>query len=314
MTGADLGALGVVGFFALLGFRRGGLDMAASLAALAVGLGTALVALRPLAAAFPLGPTPGASGALWFLIVFAVLQVGLATLFSRALHRRFPDLAGRIADRLLGLVPGALEGALVAALLALVLLLAPQGLVGADELAEGRVTGPLLRVGGAMQSALHEEFGSGVRELLGMGPPIGVPDRRYPLPRTSHGEREPAAEEELFERMNGARRDAGLPLFEREAALDEVARAHAEDMWRRGYFGHADPEGHDVVSRVEARGVAFGVVGENLALAPTAQVAHRGLMDSAGHRANLLSPKFRRAGVGAVRGPTGATFVQVFRD
>lgn len=314
MTLPDLTALTVIALFAFLGYRRGGLDMAATLLAVVLGVAAALGLQRPLSAAFPLGSTPEASRAAWFLILFASVHLLTVTLVSRLLRRSYATWTGRRRNRWLGVLPGALEGVLVAAMFVLVLLLAPQKLATADELQQGAVTGPLLKLGGLMQAAIHEEFGSGVRELLGMGPPIGVPDRRYPLPATSHGERDPAAEEELFELLNSARREAGLPLLERDGALDEVALAHSEDMWRQGYFGHSDPDGRDVSWRVESRGLDYLTVGENLALAPTAGVAHRGLMDSPGHRSNMLSAGFRRVGVGAVRGPTGVTFTQVFRD
>lgn len=310
----DALALAVVALFGLLGYRRGGLDMMATFLGILVGLAAALGAQRTLAAVAPLGSTPEASRAAWFLILFATGQLVTVTVVSRLLRRRYSSWAGTRRNHWLGLLPGLLEGTVVAAMLVLVLLLLPQKLATADELHEGAVTGPLLKLGGVMQAAIHEEFGSGVRELLGMGPPIGVPDRRYPLPATSHGEREPGAEQELFDLLNGARREAGLPLLERDSALDEVAVGHCGDMWRRGYFGHADPEGRDVQFRVEERGLGYTLVGENLALAPTAGVAHRGLLDSPGHRSNMLSSKFRRAGVGAVRGPTGVTFTQVFRD
>lgn len=314
MSPADLLAAAVVALFAFLGYRRGGLDMAATFLGVVLGLVAALGLSGLLSAAVPLGSTPEASRAAWFLLLFAVVQLLVVSVASRSLRRRFAAQVGRRRNRWLGLLPGAVEGVLVAAMFVLILLLVPQKLASADSLQEGPVTGPLLKLGGLMQAAIHEEFGSGVRELLGMGPPIGVPDRRYPLPRTRHGEREPASEEELFALLNISRQEAGLPLLERDPSLDEVALAHSEDMWRQGYFGHSDPEGRDVAWRVDQRGLDYAVVGENLALAPTAGVAHRGLMDSPGHRSNMLSARFHRVGVGAVRGPTGVTFTQVFRD
>jgi uncharacterized protein YkwD len=42
--------------------------------------------------------------------------------------------------------------------------------------------------------------------------------------------------------------------------------------------------------------------GENLALAPTLTIAHEGLMNSPGHRANILQKKFGRVGIGVMEG------------
>jgi uncharacterized protein YkwD len=86
-------------------------------------------------------------------------------------------------------------------------------------------------------------------------------------------------------------------------------------MWRRNYFGHVSPEGHDAGDRLNAAEVSYQMAGENLALAPTLQSAHTGLMNSEGHRANILDPDFRRVGIGVIdNGYYGKMFVQVFTD
>ena len=52
-----------------------------------------------------------------------------------------------------------------------------------------------------------------------------------------------------------------------------------------------------------------------LALAPTVEIAHTGLMESPGHRANILRPGFRHIGIGALRArPYGIMFTQNFTD
>lgn len=314
MTATDLAALAVIGLFAFLGYRRGAMDVAASFVAVALGLGAGYLFGEPLATKWPVGPTTESSRAAWFLFLFAAGQLSSVSWMSRALRRRYGSAVTRPANRWLGTLPGAVEGALLASMMVLLLLLAPQQPVPADVLAEGPVTGPLLRVGTVLQETLYEELGTGIRELVGLGPPVGQPDRRYPLPATTHKVDAPEAADELFRLLNEARGEAGLPLLERDPSLDEVAREHCLDMWSRGYFGHSDPEGRDVAARMEARRLDFLVVGENLALAPSAAVAHRGLMDSPGHRSNILSARYHRGGVGAVRGPSGLTFTQVFRD
>jgi len=43
--------------------------------------------------------------------------------------------------------------------------------------------------------------------------------------------------------------------------------------------------------------------------------AHNGLMNSEGHRANILEPEFRKIGIGVIdNGVYGKMFVQVFTD
>ena len=66
---------------------------------------------------------------------------------------------------------------------------------------------------------------------------------------------------------------------------------------------------------MRAVGVTYQAAGENLALAPTVQVAHEGLMNSPGHRANLLNARFRRVGIGVADGGMhGKMFTQNFTD
>jgi len=65
---------------------------------------------------------------------------------------------------------------------------------------------------------------------------------------------------------------------------------------------------------VEA-GITFNVVGENLALSPTLLIAHTGLMNSEGHRKNILDPAFHHLGIGVIdNGIYGKIFVQIFTD
>jgi uncharacterized protein YkwD len=101
----------------------------------------------------------------------------------------------------------------------------------------------------------------------------------------------------------------------RDPAIDEVARAYSKTMLQRGFFSHDTPEGQSPFDRMRVGGVDFVVAGENLALAPTVTLAHQGLMDSPGHRANILRPEFGRVGIGAaVADGRGRMFTQNFAN
>ncbi|MGB6881746.1 MAG: CAP domain-containing protein, partial [Microgenomates group bacterium] len=123
------------------------------------------------------------------------------------------------------------------------------------------------------------------------------------------------AEAEMFRFLNQEREKIGLTKLVWEPEIVPVARAHATDMWERRYFGHVSPEGEDVGDRLDKAGVNYGFAGENLALAPTISTAHIGLMNSEGHRANILESKFKKVGVGVIdNGVYGKMFVQVFTN
>jgi uncharacterized protein YkwD len=86
-------------------------------------------------------------------------------------------------------------------------------------------------------------------------------------------------------------------------------------MLARGYFSHVTPDGKDPFDRLRAEGVRFLNAGENLALARNLAMAHQGLMDSPGHRANILRPQFGRVGIGIVdAGRYGLMVTQNFRN
>lgn len=123
----------------------------------------------------------------------------------------------------------------------------------------------------------------------------------------------------LLVAMNAARAAEGLPPFEPDAALEEVAYTRARNLVLGGYFDHYGPDGESAFSELAARGIVYALAGENLARnnypeARTVAAAFDGLMASPGHRANILEPRFARAGVAAVRDGRIWLYVTVFMD
>lgn len=124
-----------------------------------------------------------------------------------------------------------------------------------------------------------------------------------------------AGEQEMLALVNEERAKEGTKPLEFDTRLTEVGRGHSKDMFERGYFSHFSPEGEDVGDRLEERGIHYTFAGENLALAPNVNRAHSGLMNSPGHRRNILDPAFTRVGIGVVDGGVyGKMFTQVFTD
>jgi uncharacterized protein YkwD len=86
-------------------------------------------------------------------------------------------------------------------------------------------------------------------------------------------------------------------------------------MFARGYFAHYSPEGTDPFQRMDAAGVKYRAAGENLALAQTVEMAHTNLMNSPGHKANILNPAYGRLGIGVLDGGYyGLMISQEFRN
>jgi uncharacterized protein YkwD len=126
--------------------------------------------------------------------------------------------------------------------------------------------------------------------------------------------------------LNSERRRRGLRPLRSNRRLARAARRHARDMDARNYFNHTSRGGRSFVDRIRRTGYLRGArrwtVGENLAwgsggMGSPASIM-RAWMNSPGHRANILSRRFRQIGVGIspgapVRGVgNGATYATSF--
>jgi uncharacterized protein YkwD len=91
------------------------------------------------------------------------------------------------------------------------------------------------------------------------------------------------------------------PLTE-NAMLERAALQHSLDMAKRKYFEHVDPDGVHPEARIVRQGYPPILVGENLAWAELDKSTPAHIvslwMQSPGHRANILEPRYRDIGIG----------------
>ncbi|NLN06347.1 MAG: hypothetical protein GX167_01840 [Firmicutes bacterium] len=121
------------------------------------------------------------------------------------------------------------------------------------------------------------------------------------------------AEKHMLELVNAERVKAGLAPLIVDMELVKLARLKSEDMVKNGYFSHQSPTYGSPFEMMKAAGITYRIAGENIAGAPTVERAHSGLMNSPGHRANILHPAFTHVGIGIVNGgPYGMMFTQMF--
>jgi uncharacterized protein YkwD len=108
----------------------------------------------------------------------------------------------------------------------------------------------------------------------------------------------------MLERVNAARRSAGLSPLRRSPDLDLAAQAYARDLLARGAYSHHGPEGSTPLSRAAAAGYRASLIAENLhdRAAPLETVLDEWLR-SPGHRRNLLDPDAAELGLGLAIGP-----------
>lgn len=116
--------------------------------------------------------------------------------------------------------------------------------------------------------------------------------------------------------VNQERTKQGFKVLTVDEKLKEAARIYGREMFENGFFSHISAiDGSTPAERANRLGVSFTIIGENLAFAPDVYIAHQGLMNSPGHRKNILFEEYGRIGVGVVDGGIyGKMFVQVFAD
>ena len=106
----------------------------------------------------------------------------------------------------------------------------------------------------------------------------------------------------VLERLNQARVAAGAAALPLDPSLTRLALGHSQDMVDHDFFAHVSPMLGDPFQRAVNAQLPLQWTGENIALAPSAESAHQGLMDSPGHRMNMLNADHNRVGIGVVRG------------
>ncbi|MES1206302.1 MAG: CAP domain-containing protein [Pseudomonadota bacterium] len=112
----------------------------------------------------------------------------------------------------------------------------------------------------------------------------------------------PAAEDRLLELVNRDRRAARLPPLAIDRKLSDVARGHSQDMADHDFVGHLSPRTGSALDRVRKAGIDPVLLLENVGRAYSPDETEAGLMQSPGHRANIMDGRVTRIGIGVVIG------------
>lgn len=122
-----------------------------------------------------------------------------------------------------------------------------------------------------------------------------------------------AGEQYLAGAINRERAAVGAPPLQVDMQLVSLARSKSSDMIANNYFGHTSPTYGTPGQMLAAAGVKYRAMGENIAGNRTVEGAHTSLMNSSGHRQNILNPSFTHLGVGVVAGgPYGLMITEIF--
>lgn len=111
-----------------------------------------------------------------------------------------------------------------------------------------------------------------------------------------------AAEQQLLDLANSERARLGLSPLKLDQGMVNAARTHAAAMAAQEQISHQFSGEPSLTERIAANSdLRLDREGENVAVASTADDAHRALMASPPHRENLLNANFNVAGIGVYR-------------
>ena len=315
----DLLLVAVIILSLINGYRRGFVHGVLDLAGWVLSLLAGLRFYQPVAQWF--GPRIDLWSEVWdqpiaFILIGVIVSI-VVHVIGNALLRRLPkDIDERPVNRALGLLPGFANGLIVAAILSALLLAVPLS-ESLNERARDSVVADRLSVyAEQLENQLRPVFADAIGRTFNLLTIRPDSNEHVTLPfKVENTRPRPDLEKKMLDMVNQERAAAGLRPVVADPELTEVARRHSADMFARGYFAHDTPEGRSPFDRMNAAGVNFLTAGENLALAPTLPVAHTGLMNSPGHRANILRPQFGRLGIGIMDGGMRGLMVsQEFRN
>jgi len=251
-----------------------------------------------------------------FIITIILARILLALIFNLILRQTPETVHGHGANRFLGIIPGFINGLIYATIIAAILISAPLREHLSDKTRESEVANKLAVNVGWLDETFSPIFKEAVQKTLSR--PTIQPDTdesvalNFTVKKTTA---RPDLESQMLGLVNMERRKRGLKPLVADPELVPVARAHSQDMFARGYFSHYTPEGKDPFDRMKAAKIRYQAAGENLALGQTLKICHDGLMNSPGHKANILNPAYGRLGVGILDGGTyGLMISQEFRN
>jgi len=253
-----------------------------------------------------------------FLIIWLIVDI----LYSIGLYfanRAIPKhITEEKINKIFGILPAFFKAIIVILLVLIFLTSMPirESLRFRKEVENTHLSKIFLDSSSILQKPYQLVFGSGIEDLVNFFTLPPQSERVVALNyKTDQLTIDESSENEMLSLVNNERKSNGLSELKVDEKLREVARNHARDMFTRGYFSHYTPEGLSPFDRMRNAGIIYVFAGENLALAPDANKAEQGLINSEGHRENILNHNFNNIGIGVIdAGIYGKMFAQEFKD
>lgn len=221
-----------------------------------------------------------------------------------------------VLNHFLGIIPGLASATILLSFLLSTILSFPSSQVIKQAISQSKIGSFLVDNTQGMEQSVNQVFGGAISETLNFFTIEPQSNESINLKFiVKDAKVDNAAEEKMFQMVNSNRAQRDLQPLVLDVSLTNLAREHSNDMFKRGYFSHYTPDGLSPFDRMAEANISYSVAGENLALAPNVDLAMQGLMNSPGHRANILSTEFHKIGIGVLDGGVyGEMFTQEFTN
>ena len=251
-----------------------------------------------------------------FILTLILSRIFFSILINNVLKITPTETHYSGVNKVLGVFPGAVNGAIYATLIAGLLMAFPISDKLSEESRESAIASRLAVQVEWFDSKISPIFDEAISQSMNKLTIKPESDKSVKLTFSVSSPKVRAdLEAQMLVLVNEERRKQNLPPLKADPELTMVARAHSKDMFARGYFAHVTPDGLDPFARMRKASVRFLVAGENLALGQTLTICHNGLMNSPGHRANILDASYGRVGIGILHGGMhGLMVTQNFRN
>lgn len=141
-------------------------------------------------------------------------------------------------------------------------------------------------------------------EIGGDKPETSLPDNV--APETGAPETLSYAEQ-VVKLVNEERAKAGLAALALDESIASAAQVRAREI--EVSFSHTRPDGRSFSTVLKDNGISYRGAGENIAWGQKSpEEVMKGWMNSEGHRANILNPKFTKIGVGCYQNAAGRNY------
>lgn len=257
--------------------------------------------------------------ALSFFIVWIISEAVFFIIIKFILKKVPQKFIKKRINKILGVFPGAAKGVVIFIFILTFIFALPATDNIKKAIMNSKTGPPLINISQKVESSLKNIFQDAVSETLNF---ITIKqnsktkiDLGFKLSKNNL-KKDAVSETAMFNLINKERRIKGFTSLKFDQQLTNTARQYAEEILTTGSFSHySSKDNASPAQRLDRHAVQYEITGENLALAANVQIAHNGLMNSKGHRKNILSPDFCRVGIGVIdAGILGKIFVQEFTN